>query len=153
MKNLLLILLALPLMLVAQNKKINFFSDYQFDKTYDGTKLEGYKKATIKFSDPKLLTKKDVAFEDLPRGLVTFKFAGLNEINETIIYLGKNKSNNDMYAITNSETGNDIIYLIKETHKVGKKTYSYTILLGKTDEENMGGLPKYFTAFHCNITK
>lgn len=153
MKQLLLLLSAFPILLIAQNKKINFYSDYQFDKTYDGSKVEGFKKATIKFNDPKLLTKKDMAFENLPRGLVTFKFARLNEINETIIYLGKNKSNNDMYAITNSETGNDIIYLVKETHKVGKKTYSHTILLGKTDEENMGGLPKYFTAFHCNITK
>ena len=153
MKKILFLLLLLPTIIFAQNKTTNFFSDYQFDKTYNGTKLEGNKKVTLKFSDPKLLTKENMEFDDLPKGFLTIKFETLKSINETIIYLGKNKSNNEMYAITNSETGNDIIYLIKETHKVGKKTYSHTILLGKTDENNQGGLPKYFTAFHCNIIK
>jgi hypothetical protein len=153
MKKLLIILIVFPVMLIGQNKKINFYSDYQFDKTYDGTKVEGYKKATIKFSDPKLLTKKDMPFDELPKGFAIFRFDGLDEVKETIIYIGKNESNDDIYAITNTETGNDIIYVIKEIHKVGKKTYSHTILLGKSDENNIGGLPKYFTAFHCNIVK
>lgn len=153
MKKFLLILLFLPPIIFAQNKLTNFYSDYQFDKTYNGTKVEGYKKVTLKFSDPKLLTKENMEFDDLPKGFMTVKFEKLKSINETIIYIGKNKSNNEMYAITSSETGNDIIYIIKGTHKVGKKTYTHTILLEKTDEYNQGGLPKYFTAFHCNITK
>lgn len=153
MKKILLILLLLPTIIFAQNKISNYYSDYQFDKTYNGSKVEGYKKVTLKFSDPKLLTKENMEFDDLPKGFLTIKFENLKSVKETIIYIGKNKSNNEMYAITNSETGNDIIYIIKETHKVGKKTYTHTILLGKSDENNLGGLPKYFTAFHCNITK
>jgi hypothetical protein len=52
-----IILFALPTIIFAQNKKTNFYSDYQFDVTYDGTKLEGNKKVNIVFSDPKKITK------------------------------------------------------------------------------------------------
>lgn len=153
MKTFILILFLIPISVFAQNKKFTFFSDYQFDKTYNGSKKEGYRKATISFSDPKALTKEGTEFENLPRGTMIFKFEGLNQIKEEIIYIGKNQSGADIYAITNTQTGNDIIYVIKSSHKVGQKTYGYTILLGKSDENNQGGLPKYFTAFHCNITK
>ena len=141
---------------MAQNKKTNFYSDYQFDKTFDGTKLEGFKKVSIQISDPKLLTKSGIKLEDLPRGFVTIKFDGLDKVTETIVYLKKRSTKtDDMYAITNSETGNDMIFIIKGLHKVGKKSYSHTIVLGgNEDNDNYeGGLPRYYTAFHCNITK
>jgi hypothetical protein len=147
-----IILFALPTIIFAQNKKTNFYSDYQFDVTYDGTKLEGNKKVNIVFSDPKKITKEGMQFDELPKGFLSIKFEGLNKIEETIIYI-KKISNQDIYSITNSETGNDIIYVIKETHKARKKIYSHIILLGKANENNIGGLPKYFTAFHCNIVK
>ena len=153
MKKIFLILILLPSLISAQNKISTFYSDYQLDKTFDGTRKEGYEKVIIILNDPKFQTTKSMQFADLPNGTIKIKIEGVDIVTETIVYLAKTKSKNDIYPITHTETGNDILYVIKEIHKVGKKTYSHTILLGKSDEENFSGLPKYFTAFHCNLKK
>ncbi|OAQ43536.1 hypothetical protein A5893_17115 [Pedobacter psychrophilus] len=153
MKLTLLLFILLPILTFGQNKKHTYFSDYQFDKTFNGSKVEGHKKVSITFSDPKLITPKNAEFENLPRGYVTFKFEGLNPVTETIVFIGKNGDGNDIYAITNSNVDLDVIYLVKTVEKIGSKNYSYIILWGKADSNNQGGLPKYFTAFHCNLIK
>ncbi|MDC8099156.1 hypothetical protein [Chryseobacterium rhizosphaerae] len=134
-----------------QNKKIQFHSDYQLDKTYNGSRKESRRKATIIMNDPKPLTKPNMGFDNLPKGFIMIKYEGLNPINNEIIYIGKNKSGADIYSITKTEQDYDVLYIIREPHKVGTKNYSCTILLGKSDASNLGGLPLYFTAFHSNI--
>lgn len=150
MRTLALILLLIPVISFGQNKRYVFFSDYQIDKTYNGSKKEGFRKATITFSDPKLLTVEGTDFENLPKGYMTFKFEGLDQVREDIIFV-KRTNGLDAYAITNTQVGTDIIYVSKHTHKVGNKTYDYTIMWGKAEENNMWGTPKYFTTFHCNL--
>lgn len=152
MRTLVLIMFFVPVISFGQNKRFVFFSDYQLDKTYNGSKKEGFKKATITFSDPKLITVEGTDFDNLPKGFMTFKFEGLDQVKEEVIYV-KRMNGLDAYAITNTEVGNDIIYVSKHTHKVGNKTYDYTIMWGKTEENNMWGTPKYFTTFHCNLRK
>lgn len=152
MRTLLLFLFLIPVISFGQNKRFVFFSDYQLDKTYNGSKKEGHRKATITFSDPKLITVEGTDFEKLPKGYMTFKFEGLDQDKEEIIFI-KRSNGLDIYAITNTQTGNDIIYVSKHTHKVGNKTYEYTIMYGKTEENDMWAKPKYYTTFHCNLTK
>lgn len=152
MKTLVLILLLFPVISFGQNKRFVFFSDYQIDKTYNGSKKEGFRKATITFSDPKSITVEGTDFDNLPKGFMTFKFDGLDAVREELIYV-KRMNGLDAYAITSTQVGNDIIYVSKRTHKVGNKTYDYTIMWGKTDDNNMWGTPKYFTTFHCNLKK
>lgn len=152
MRTLVLIMFFVPVISFGQNKRFVFFSDYQLDKTYNGSKKEGFKKATITFSDPKLITVEGTDFDNLPKGYVIFKFEGLSQVKEEIIFV-KRMNGLDAYAITNTQVGNDIIYLSKHTHKVGTKTYDYTIMWGKTEENNMWGTPKYYTTFHCNLRK
>lgn len=152
MRTLFLIMFFVPVISFGQNKRFVFFSDYQLDKTYNGSKKEGFKKATITFSDPKLITVEGTDFDNLPKGFMTFKFEGLDQVKEEVIYV-KRMNGLDAYAITNTEVGYDIIYVSKHTHKVGNKTYDYTIMWGKTEENNMWGTPKYFTTFHCNLRK
>ena len=137
---------------VLQNSQQKFYSDYQLDKTYSGSKKEGKEKVTISFDDPKPKTKGNENFNDLPKGFITIKYEGLKEIKNELIYLGKNNSNADIYSITKTQQDYDVVYIIKETHKVGLKNYTHTILLGKADSDNYGGLPLYFTAYHCNKT-
>lgn len=153
MKKLIIAFLFIPIIVFGQNKKYTFFSDYQFDKTYDGTNVVNKRKVTISFSDPKSITIEGTEFEKLPKGFIKIKYEDLKEISEEIIFMGRNKSDADIYSILNSGTGYDVIYIIKSTHKLGQKTYGYTILLGKADENNLGGLPTYFTAFHSNLKK
>jgi hypothetical protein len=57
MKALFFILLFIPTISFGQSKLFKFFSDYQFDKTYDGSKKAANHKVTITFSDPKLIPK------------------------------------------------------------------------------------------------
>lgn len=135
---------------ILQNTQQKFYSDYQLDKTYNGSKIEGRKKVNISFDDPKPKTKGNEDFKSLPKGIITIKYEGLNEIKNEIVYLGKNESNTDIYTITKTQQDYDVVYIIKETHKVGTKNYTHTILLGKADPNNYGGLPLYFTAYHCN---
>ncbi|MCJ7936143.1 MAG: hypothetical protein MUW56_21565 [Chryseobacterium sp.] len=117
-------------LILQRNRQIQFYSDYQLDKTYNGSRKESRRKATIIMND---LNK--------PNPLsVTIKYEGI-----------KNKSAADIYSITKTEQDYDVLYIIKEPHKVGTKNYSCTILLGKSDPNNLGGLPLYFTAFHSNI--
>lgn len=138
----------------AQNKETTFFSDYQTDKTYGGTNSESRNKVTISFSDPKSLTKVGTDFEKLPKGYVTIKYADLNQIKQQIVFLGKHeKTGADIYAIQTNDIGYDIIYVMKAIQKFHGKSYSYMFLLGKTDENNIGGMPKYYTRFHCNLKK
>lgn len=151
MRTLFFILLFFPIISFGQNKRIKFLSNYQIDKTYNGSKVSGHRKATIIFSDPKSMTKDGTSFEKLPKGYVIFKFEGLDQSKEEIIYL-KSMDNQDIYAITNSETGNDIIYVMKYRHKIGDKSYTYSVVLGKTNESNLNAPLQYFTAFHCNLT-
>jgi len=153
MKILTLLLFLIPVIGFGQNRNLKFFSDYQYDKTYNGSTKNGQKKVSISFSDPKLITPKGADFDDLPRGYMTVKYEGLSPVKETIIYVGKNKGGNDIYAITNTNVDYDIIYVIKSLHKVGNKSYGYTILWGKADPNNSGGLPENFTALHCNSIK
>src|ERR1035437_6936373 len=138
MRTLFLILLFIPVVSFGQNKRFVFFSDYQLDKTYNGSKKEGFRKATITFSDPKLITVEGTDFDNLPKGYMTFKFEGLDQVKEDIIFV-RRMNGLDAYAITNTQVGNDIIYVSKHTHKVGNKTYDYTIMWGKTEENNMWG--------------
>ena len=152
MRTLILIFFLIPIFSFGQNKQYSFISDYQIDKTYNGSKKEGFKKATISFSDPKLITVDGTDFENLPKGYITFKFEGLSPVKEEIIFV-KRFNGLDAYAITNTQVGNDIIYVSKHTHKVGTKTYDYTIMWGKTEENNMWGTPKNYTTFHCNLKK
>ena len=142
----------IPVISNAQNKQFTFFSDYQLDKTYNGSKKEGHRKATITFSDPKSNTVEGTEFDKLPTGYITFKFEGLYLEKEDIIFITRSNGL-DIYATLNSPIRNDIIYVSKYTHKVGNKTYDYAILYGKTEENDMWGTPKYSTTFHCNLIK
>lgn len=151
MRILIIIFLLIPTITNAQNKYYTFFSDYQFDKTYNGSKKESRHFATISFSDPKSITVPGSDLQHSPRGYMIFKFDGLPASKEEVTFLERSKQGYDIYAITNTETGNDIIYVIKDNHTINKKLYNYTILLGKVDENNIGAIPKYFTAFHCNM--
>ncbi len=153
MRKLICIILFSPIMVFCQNKHFTFSSDYQFDKTYDGSKKESRHTATISFSDPKSITVNGADLEGSPKGYMIFKFKGVDSWEEDIVYMGNNSQGYDIYAITNTQTDNDIIYVIKSKHKIRTKLYNYTIILGKEDQDNMGGLPKYFTAFHCNMIK
>ncbi|PKR31783.1 hypothetical protein [Elizabethkingia anophelis] len=134
-------------------QKIQFYSDYQLDKTYSGSRIESRKKVNITIIDPKQLTKQNMSFDDLPKGYITIKYDGLKTITNEIVYIGKNRSNNDIYTITNTQLDYDILYIIRESHKVKSKNYSYIILMGKSDGNNLGGLPKFFTAYHSNTLK
>jgi hypothetical protein len=87
----------------------------------------------------------------LPKGFVTIKYEGLNPIINEIVYIGKNKSGADIYGITRTNEDYDTLYIIREPHKVKSKNYGYTVLLGKSNPNNLGGLPLYFTALHSNI--
>ena len=130
-----------------------YYSDYQLDKTYGGSRVEDRKQVYITLSDPKNLTKEGMRFEDLPKGYVTIQYEGLNPVKNEILYIGKNRSNAEIYTVINHQLNYDLLYVIKELHKVGNKNYLYTILLGTGDENNLGGLPRYFTAYHCNTFK
>ena len=121
------------------------------DKTYNGSKKPGTHKATITFSDPKSMTKEGTPFEKLPTGYMIFKFEGLEQTKEEIIYI-KSFQNQDVYAILNPQTGNDIIYVIRYNHKVGDKSYTYSIIFGKADDTDFNAPLQYYTAFHCNLT-
>lgn len=150
MRTLILILLFLPLASFAQKKQFTFFSDYQIDKTYNGSKKVSYHKTTIIFSDPKSITIAGTEFEKLPRGYMSFNYEGLDQFKDDIIFLGS-KSNNDIYAITNSRTDNDLIWVIKGIAKISGKTYSHIIMWGKSDENDLERSPKYATVFFCTL--
>lgn len=152
MKTFVFISFLLPLISFGQNKQFVFFSDYQLDKTYNGSKKISHRKATITFSDPKLITVEGTVLEKLPRGYMTFKFEGLNQDREDIIYIAP-ANGMEAYATLNSPFGNDIIYVSKHTHKVENKTYTYAIMYGRTNKSDMWGTPQYFTTFHCNLSK
>ena len=152
-KFLFILLFCVPLVTFGQNRNYKFISDYQIDKTYNGSKKQGREKVLIVVSDPKLMTPKDAELENSPRGAFVFKFDGVSPIKQDVVFMGSNSQGHDIYAITHTDTDHDIIYIMKGSNKFGSKTYMYTVLLGKTDINNMGGLPKYYTAFYCNLTK
>lgn len=135
-----------------QNSIYYFYSDSQLDITLNGSRKEGKRNVHISFEDPKPNTKGNEDFDNLPKGSITIKYDGLNPIKDEIVYLGKNKSNAEIYLITKTQQDYDILYVFTENHKVGDKNCSHTIMLGKANLNNLGGMPLYFTAYHCNKT-
>lgn len=151
-----LLFLIAPLLGFSQTTKntIRYFTiDYQFDKTPDGSRKEDNKTVTIYFSDPKLLTNENSPVEKRPFGYLNIQYQGLvlSQLKHTIIYDGTSDQGKVIYSVLKGDTEYDIFYFMKETHKVGRKTYNYVILIGKIDVNDMEGLPLYFTAFHCNL--
>lgn len=80
-----------------------FMSNYQFNKTTDGTEKTTYRVAKISFDDPKNFTIEGTAFEELPKGQMVIEFAGLPEVREEIVFVGHNANGYDIYAITKTE--------------------------------------------------
>lgn len=133
------------------NVLYNYYSDYQVDKTYGGSIVKNKRSAYITLSDPKNITKKGMKFEDLPKGYITIKYGQLNPIREEVFYMGKNQNlNADIYTITTNQQDYDLLYIIKNTQRVGNKNYSFIILLGKADLNDIGSAPLYSTAFYSN---
>lgn len=150
MKTFILFLFLFPSITFAQkNKQLNFISDYQYNGNVSHHKL------VISFSDPKLITKEGTEFKNRPKGYLAYQFEGLKQSMEQIIFVTNYNSETDIYAVINSESGYDIMYVIKSTHKIGNKTYGFTIILGTIGKSNIGEgeLPEYFDAIHCNLTK
>lgn len=135
---------------VGEDKILSFTSDYQFNKNLDGTEETTYSEVNISFDDPKSSTTEGTPFEELPKGEMVIRNAGHPDVRQEIIFVAHNKNGYDIYAITDTETDSNIIYLIRSHHIVEGKSYQYTIVLGTSDLKGYDGLPPVFTAFHCN---
>lgn len=160
MKILLIALLLFSQQIFAQ-KKFTFSSDYQLDKTHDGSKKGSSRNAIISFIDPKSLASGEPDYENSPKGYITIKFEGIQSvIREEVIFISKDKSNpyTDIYAISKTSVDWNIAYVMKHDPKVKgfkplNKYYKYVILMGYDSGKTPGELPQYYTAFYCNLTK
>lgn len=160
MKIVLIVLLIFSQQAFAQ-KQFTFISDYQLDKTCDGSKKPSSRNAVISFTDPKSLASGEPDYENSPKGYMTIKFQGIQSaIWEEVIFISKDKSNpnTDIYAISKTSVDWNIAYVMKHDPKVKgfkplNKFYKYVILMGYDNGKTPGELPQYYTAFYCNLTK
>ena len=152
MKTIYIILIFIPSILLGQDSSISLFSDYQFDVTKNGTEKTSFHKAYIELFDPKPLTIKGTAFEDLPKGNLKIKYNELTEPNNfEIIYIGQRKDGTEIYAVTSAMSINyDIMYFSSKKTEIKNRIYSNSITIGKSNPANRGGLPLYFTTYYCD---
>lgn len=134
-----------------KQKVVTFFSDLQSEKTKSGKFLEDRRNVTITFLDPKEASKGITEFDDMPKGYLNIKYEGLNDVYNELIYIGQNKGGSEIYALTYTTLGFDILYLMKGDYKLNNKTYNTLILIGQSNSANYGGLPLYYVGYYCNV--
>lgn len=140
------------LILLQQKTVQKFYSDYQVDRTPSGGVVEGREEVTIIFeNDPKPKTKGNERFEDLPKGTIVIKYDRFEPIVNEVVYITKNGSDVDIYAITDTTSPYDIVYVQNNAKK--DDNYRDLILFGKSNPNNLSELPTVFTLYYSNKIK